>query len=69
MAKVTKFVYIAIHILSLFFIAMNDAVIFECSEDSHCVTKIKCVLPRKPECRNTQCTCYRGYKGSFTLHH
>ncbi|AES77081.1 putative Late nodulin [Medicago truncatula] len=66
MANITKFVYIAILFLSLFFIGMNDAAILECREDSHCVTKIKCVLPRKPECRNNACTCY---KGGFSFHH
>jgi len=91
MAAVTKFVYIVIHFLSLFFIAKNDATgkslfiilqfyslliplisniyIFSfiitaifCREDSHCVTKIKCVLPRKPQCRYEACGCYDSNK-------
>ncbi|KEH16101.1 Nodule Cysteine-Rich (NCR) secreted peptide [Medicago truncatula] len=50
MAKVTKFVYITIHVLSLFFITMND---------SDCVSKIICVLSQKPLCRNHICVCYK----------
>ncbi|AES77082.1 late nodulin [Medicago truncatula] len=62
MAKVSNFVCIMILFLALFFITMNDAARFECREDSHCVTRIKCVLPRKPECRNYACGCYDSNK-------
>ncbi|KEH15669.1 putative Late nodulin [Medicago truncatula] len=62
MANVTKFVYIAIYFLSLFFIAKNDATATFCHDDSHCVTKIKCVLPRTPQCRNEACGCYHSNK-------
>lgn len=58
MAKVTKFGYIIIHFLSLFFLAMNVAGGRECHANSHCVGKITCVLPQKPECWNYACVCY-----------
>ncbi|KEH16103.1 Nodule Cysteine-Rich (NCR) secreted peptide [Medicago truncatula] len=57
MAKVTKFVYITIHFLSLFFIAMNIVAIPECHADSHRVAKIDYVLTLKPQCRNYTCVC------------
>ncbi|KEH16102.1 Nodule Cysteine-Rich (NCR) secreted peptide [Medicago truncatula] len=63
MVKVIKFVYITIYFLSLFFIAKNDATaIHECRAHSHCVARINCVLPRKPQCRNYACGCYDSNK-------
>ncbi|KEH16100.1 Nodule Cysteine-Rich (NCR) secreted peptide [Medicago truncatula] len=62
MAKVTNLFYITILFLSLFFIAMNDAARYECREDSHCVTKVKCGLPRTPKCRNYICFCHNPNK-------
>ncbi|CAJ2648372.1 unnamed protein product [Trifolium pratense] len=57
MVKLMKFVYVMTLFLSLFLVAANIDVIYDCDKDSQCVNKVKCKAKLIPVCRNHKCIC------------